>query len=98
MISLLKKFLIVAGTMGVVPCAFSSSGTIHFVGAIVAPVCEIETSSISNMVTASCYQQGKTHIQSITDWSLINTLPKNIGSVEFRELSANTRLAIVKYD
>lgn len=74
----------------------SSSGTIHFTGAIVAGACTFDTAKTS--VTSQCYRQGKTISQTktIDSNNLPNfSLPRALGQVTTRHINNNPHLAVM---
>ncbi|SRR5471032_2057150 len=74
----------------------SSSGTIHFYGAIVEDACSI--SSSQDNVTTHCYRDGKNIVQTQTlaSGNLPNfTLPKSLGHVTTQHIKNNPHLAIM---
>ncbi|GBU13730.1 hypothetical protein AwEntero_23310 [Enterobacterales bacterium] len=76
--------------------AGTSSGTIHFYGAIVEDACSINSNQ--NNVTTHCYRDGKNIVQtqSLATGGLPNfTLPKALGQVTTRYVNNDPHLAVV---
>ncbi|MBW5890870.1 type 1 fimbrial protein [Pectobacterium polaris] len=74
----------------------SSSGIIHFSGAIVEPVCDVTTRS--NNVTVSCERQGEIQRLHMKNSAQHAVLPQGIGSVSSKTLSSDARVVIVSYE